>query len=281
MTLVDVVDGAYLQPLSNLSSKFKAAAGYVSGPSAYHIWPTGDAQKVRDSGREFWAIDVPNQTAMNSTTGINAANRMIDKLPLYHHNVNCPVFMDVEYNAYMADPSGANAAVSAFKNRMKTVGGYTRPYGYLPSIAGYDWIARYRTGPAPTFLPAGVIGHQYANEAITGDGWDHSVFDPSLFGAVNPDPIPVPVPPEDFMSFITNQAEFNAAMKEFFTAAAGTPDMGLRLALDSYFSTRIPDADHPTPGSISERLGNRLDAILGDPQDPTSLYRKIVDNLGA
>jgi len=84
-----------------------------------------------------------------------------------------------------------------------------------------------------------------------------------------------PLPPNegDSMSFISNQAEFNKAMSEWANAS---PDQGFREALDTYFASRIPDSEHPTPGSISERLANRNDAVLGDPKDEQSLYSKLV-----
>ena len=99
-------------------------------------------------------------------------------------------------------------------------------------------------------------------------------------GAGHTTPTQPPAEEDDFMSFINNQAEFNAAMTAYFKAAAGTPDLGVRLALDSYFDSRIPDPAHPAPGSISERLANRFDAVLGDPKDDQSLYSKLVRALG-
>lgn len=186
MALIAAYDGAYPHPMSAVPDSVKAIIGYVSGPSATHIWTPADAQAVRDSGREFWSIDVPNQSGFSGDTGAAAANRMIDALPGYNRPKSCPVFMDIEYDAYMADPAGADAAAARFQATMNNAG-YPRAFAYVPLLAGYGWGARY-TYQQPSALPDGAIGWQYENDAHGHPGWDASVFDPSMFGTADPPP---------------------------------------------------------------------------------------------
>jgi hypothetical protein len=197
MALIETVDGAYLQDLSGLSSSIKAVIGYAGGPGAYRTWPTADATTVRNSGREWWGVWVPEQgVPLSSADGITAANGMIAALPNFNHPMHCPVFLDIETNQYNLDADGAESAVKSFCNQMSNAG-YQRPFGYFPYVVGYDWIARY-TNVKPTQLPAGVVGIQYANDVMTGDNWDHSMFDPSLFGPITVPPVQ-PDPPEEFL----------------------------------------------------------------------------------
>ena len=203
MALVDVYDGAFFHAMSGVPSSVKAIIGYVSGPSATNIWSHSEAQAVRDSGREFWAIDVPNQGSLGGDDGAASANRMINVLPSFSYPKHCPVFMDIEYNAYMNNPAGADAAVARFKSTMNNAG-YPRAFGYVPLFVGYGWGARY-TYNRPSALPDGVIGWQYENDARGHSGWDASAFDPSLFGSndppINPDP-PATYTLEDLMANI-------------------------------------------------------------------------------
>lgn len=78
---------------------------------------------------------------------------------------------------------------------------------------------------------------------------------------------PSPNQEDDFMGFINNQDDFNNAMS---TWANANPDKGFRKALDTYFATRIPDTDHNTPGSISERLADRIAQVLTTASDNPS-----------
>lgn len=191
MALVDVYDGAFCHPMSAVPSNVKAIAGYVSGPGAYHIWATSDADDVRGSGREFWAIDVPKQfTALGAADGEASANRMIDALPRYKHVKTCPAFINIEYATYMASPDGADAAVRQFTQTMNKAG-YPRATGYVPLLAGYGWGAKYNY-IRPSSLPVGVIGWQYENDARSHPGWDASAFDPSWFGSIDPPAQPDP-----------------------------------------------------------------------------------------
>lgn len=70
----------------------------------------------------------------------------------------------------------------------------------------------------------------------------------------------------DFMGFINNQAEFNAALATAMSAwANAAPDKGFRKSLDTYFGSRIPVAD--TPGSINERIAHRVAEVMTSAAD--------------
>jgi hypothetical protein len=180
MALIDVYDGAFLHPMSAVPSSVRAIVGYVGGPGAYHVWSTADAQAVRDSGREFWSLWVPPQRALSSNDGTTAANGMIAALPDYHNPKSRPVFLNIEYDAYAANPGGAAAASRAFQLGMHAAG-YPRAYSYVPLAAGYGWGARF-TYERPSTLPTGLVGIQYENDRYSHPGWDASVFDLALFG---------------------------------------------------------------------------------------------------
>lgn len=203
MALIDVYDGAFIHPMSDVPSSVKAICGYVSGPAAYHIWPQADADTVRSSGREFWAIDVPPQMrALSASDGEASANRMIDALPRYSHPKHCPVFINIEYDTYMTSPDGADAAAAQFQQTMNKAG-YIRAAAYVPLLAGYGWGAKYNY-TRPSALPIGVTGVQYENDARSHPGWDASVFDASWLGAPT-EPPTQPDPPaqlEDLMAGI-------------------------------------------------------------------------------
>lgn len=183
MTLVDVYDGAFIHPMSNVPTSVKAIIGYASGPGAYHIWPYADVMTVRHSGRQWWAIDVPVQSGMNAQTGIDSARRLIAALPYLAQPKSFPCFMDVEYDTYEANPSAANAAIQAFSLTMNRAG-YARAFGYAPYGYQAGWVSDY-TYQRPTSLPGNAIGWQYENDKNAHPGWDASVFDSSLFDPID------------------------------------------------------------------------------------------------
>jgi hypothetical protein len=183
MALVDVYDGAFLHPMSGVPSSVRAIVGYVGGPGAYHVWSTGDARTVRNSGRQFWSLWVPPQRALSAADGASAARGMIAALPAYDNPKSRPVFLNIEYDAYSASPAGADAASRAFQGAMNGAG-YPRAYSYVPLSAGYGWGARF-TYERPSSLPSGLVGIQYENDRYSHPGWDASVFDPSVFGSAS------------------------------------------------------------------------------------------------
>lgn len=198
MALVDVYDGAFLHPMSAVPSSVRAIVGYVGGPGAYHVWSTGDAQTVRNSGREFWSLWVPPQRALSAGDGSTAAHGMIAALPAYDNPKSHPVFLNIEYNTYSASPSGADAASRAFQDTMKAAG-YARAYSYVPLSAGYGWGARF-TYQRPSSLPSGLVGIQYENDRYSHPGWDASVFESSMFGT--------PPPQQDFLEDLMSRLNY-------------------------------------------------------------------------
>jgi hypothetical protein len=186
MSLIKAADGAYAPDPASLPADVKVILGYVGAPGhTPHIWTPDEVQKARNSGRQWWPIWVPAQGLMSAATGTAAAQGMVSALAPYGVSKSTPVFFDVETSSWEASATGAQAAVAAFKSTMKAAG-YTRPLGYLPRAAGFDWIANW-TGKtpadAPASLPAGVIGQQYLGDY---GSWDFSVFDASLLSIAQP-----------------------------------------------------------------------------------------------
>lgn len=201
MALIRAADSAYFHPMSELSADVKIVCGYIGQPGyTPHVWTKSEIDAVHQSGREWWAIWVPPQKiAWTAALGHSAASGAIAALPAYGIPKSVPVFIDCEYNSWALSPSGAKAAIDAFKADLH-VAGYSQVFGYVPSAAGYDWIARW-TGSPPTSFPAGVIGQQYINDVASGTNWDFSMFDSALYEA---DPIPTP-PSQDWFDMATKQ----------------------------------------------------------------------------
>lgn len=181
MTLIDVYDGAYYHPMNTVPKNVRAICGYVGGSGAVNIWSPKDAQAVRQSGRQFWSIYVPQQNkALSSDDGYEGAVTMLQRLPTFNQSKMYPVFFDIENWQYETYAVGAVAARNTFVKKMRE-NGYTQVFSYAPFKFGADWVAKY-TYTRPTELPDNIIGIQYENDKYSHPGWDASVFDSVLLG---------------------------------------------------------------------------------------------------
>lgn len=180
MALVLVADAAYPFDYALLPGNVDAVAGYVGGDTP-HVWSAAEIAAVRATGRWFWAI----WTAPSRGQAITAAQGGIDgagtvsALAARGYPKTDPVFYDVEYADWTADPAGARAGITAFKNTL-TAAGYPHTFAYVPYSAGFDWVA-YWDNIAPSVLPAGWVGQQYGGNAVSGHA-DLSIFDTERLG---------------------------------------------------------------------------------------------------
>jgi len=189
MGLVIGCDGAY--PFTPPAG-CQIVLGYVGeAGETPHVWTTAEIEAARQ-GHWFAPIWTPPQSA--NFDGVAAADGMASALGALGYPEDGPVFLDVERSTW--DAGGAGSA-NNWQTRMQSHG-YTQPYCY-----GREWVAHWdlpagEIGPAPTVLPAGCIGEQYADAGP----YDLSVFDDSLpwWGKPAPQPSPSPASyPYDFL----------------------------------------------------------------------------------
>ena len=176
--LVTVADAAVPFDYAILPPGVEAILGYVGAPGCTpYEWTPGDIAEVHATGRAWFAIWVPPAGAINTQIGMQAGNAMMAALHARSYPPGWPVFLDIEQDSYAASPAGAEQAATAWGQVMRAHG-WTYAYPYLPAAAGHGWIADW-TGTAPTELPPGVIGQQYAGQC-DGNQYDLSVIDRAI-----------------------------------------------------------------------------------------------------
>lgn len=177
--LIRVADASAPFDYTVLPDDVKTILGYI-GLFGYtpHIWSVPEVQAARKAGLRWFAICTVPLRRLTAADGHTAAGWCLMKLPEYGYTPDMPVFLDIEYGAYQANPAGADACVTAWRDGMRA-GGYHAAIPYLPLSAGYGWLAHW-TGVAPATLPDGVAGIQY-DHALAGDAYDISIFRPDIF----------------------------------------------------------------------------------------------------
>lgn len=208
--LLLVADGAY--PHSDydfLPAHVTVWAGYLGGHTP-HAWSAAEVAHLEATGRAWWGIwTAPDRQAINAGQGAADAADTIAVLAALRYPTIRPVFYDVEYGTWHADPAGAEAAATRWKHDVAAAG-WTRAYWYGPLASHCDWVANW-TGFRPAVLPPGRIGVQY-DHALSNDRYDISVFDPSILEAT------MALDPTD-RAFITNTVHTQAvlALQQLFS----------------------------------------------------------------
>lgn len=176
MTLIDGIDAAYPPDYATLPASIKVVAGYLGQVDCTpHIWTDAEIDAAKAHGYQWWPIVVPPQRGLNPQDGTVAAHAILERLAEINHPKTEPVLIDIEHNSYVANPSGAMAAVQAFRQTMAAAG-WQKAIPYLPFVANQGWVAHW-TNERPATLPQGWIGDQYGGKP----GYDLDVFDASLF----------------------------------------------------------------------------------------------------
>lgn len=177
--LVQVADGAYPKDdYSFLPASVRAWGGYVGGHTP-HDWTKDEVAHLEATGRAWWGIwTAPEARALTLTDATEDAANMAHGLAALGRPKVMPVFWDVEYSTYHADPQAANKYGPIWCTAMNSLG-YPNAGWYGPCDSNASWRACW-TGQAPATLPNGVLGVQY-DHALHNDAYDISVFDPSLF----------------------------------------------------------------------------------------------------
>jgi hypothetical protein len=198
MSLIKVADGAYPHPPYDfLPADVLVWAGYVGGHTP-HAWSPAEIADVRAAGLTWWGIwTAATGRALGVADGRADAAGMIARLADLGYPRRDPVLYDVESSSYRANPTGALAAVAAWKQGMHAAG-YDTAVAYLPVEAGFDWLAHW-TGVAPVALTLPVLGVQY-DHALHSDAYDLSVFQASLLRG--PD---MPLTPADIDTWLDHQ----------------------------------------------------------------------------
>lgn len=177
--LVKVADCAFPFDYSILPDDVVAILGYVGEyGNTPHCWSTQEVTAARNTGRIWCPIWVTPQRGLVQADGVHAAQGMVAALVQYHHPKHLPVFLDIEYASYHANPVGAMEAVQAWQLGMAAAG-WRDAIAYLPKEANAGWVADW-TGVEPTSLPVGWRGKQYAGNVDHGR-YDLSEFDSALF----------------------------------------------------------------------------------------------------
>lgn len=175
--LVRVADAAYPFDLAQLAGlDVFAVAGYAGGDTP-HAWSPAEIQAVIASNREWWPIWTAPSTGqvLSAAGGAGAAFAMKTRLNILRISTDTPVLLDIENGTWNASPAGARAYLDAWKSGMRSWG-FRNPFGYLPWVAQFDWVANW-TNKSPSVLPPNVIGWQYASDGQLGKPFDLSIFD--------------------------------------------------------------------------------------------------------
>jgi len=195
--LLLVADGAYPHPPYDfLPAHIAVWAGYLGGHTP-HDWTVAEIAALEATGRTWWGIwTAPDRQAIGAGQGAADAADTIARLGALRYPKTKPVFYDVEYGTWHADPAGAEAAASRWKHDVAAAG-WRRAYWYGPLASHCDWVANW-TGVRPASLPPGRIGVQY-DHALSNDRYDISVFDPSLLEAT----VSAPLSDADVVKIVT------------------------------------------------------------------------------
>lgn len=259
MTLIDGVDAAYPPLEGSLPASTRFVAGYagLSGATP-NIWTVADIEAVRKAGRVFLPIVVPYQRPLTPADGALCASVMLAYCQLINHPKNLPVLIDIEHAWYVANPSGAMAAVQAFERAM-AASGYQRGIPYLPFAANQGWVAHW-DNTRPQTLPAGWVGDQYGGVP----GYDLDVFDSALFG---PTPVlPTGQPDEDDMqltdTFMNPEQNHIESVEQ--ALINGSNAYNICVNLEGQMKQVLAHLNLPTPAPIA----HTLDAPGSAPESP-------------
>lgn len=181
-----VADGADPQPdYGFLPRNIGVWAGYLGGHTP-HAWTWDEVAALERTGRVWWGIwTAPDRQVIDAGQGATDAADTIGALRALRRPTTDPVFYDVEYATWHADPAGAQAAADRWKADVAAAG-WRHAYWYGPLASRADWVADW-TGARPGVLPAGRVGVQY-DHALSGDRYDISVFHPAVAGPTGGDP---------------------------------------------------------------------------------------------
>ena len=179
-SLILAVDAAWPPDMRLLPLLARAIIGYLGEQGATpHVWTRAEADAYRATGRRWWGIWTPPQTDMSSAAAVRAAQGAITQAQLMGCAKTDPLFVDIEAGTWQANPAQAGYFVAVWKGYLKGHG-WTRPFGYVPMAAGFDWVAHW-IGQRPDTLPTPWVGLQYAANVAAG-AYDLSVFDPVATG---------------------------------------------------------------------------------------------------
>jgi hypothetical protein len=178
--LVTCADYAYPFPPSDLPAGVRVVLGYAgSAEGTPHVWTRAEVDAVLATGRRWCPIWTPAPGPFTAQLGLQAANRMLAKLPDYAYDPTGPVFLDIERGQWDAAPATTREGVAAWQETMHKAG-HAQAVPYLPTSAGFGWVADW-TGIEPATLPGAWTGQQYAGN-VDGGRYDLSVMRPEVFG---------------------------------------------------------------------------------------------------
>lgn len=260
MTGLDtVVDMAYPVPVGKLPGAARAVCGYLGEPDTTpHVWTLGEVAAVRKSGREWWPIVVAPLRAIGSHDGFTAAQYAVGRLGLYGVDRSQPVFYDVEHATFAADPAGARAAMAAWRTELKSHG-WAKPWVYSSSNTGAEWLAHW-VSEAPTHLPAGVMGQQWAGDG-QGRGYDLSVFRAEVFAQPQAAPAPHDPPP------VHHPLHYTVRAGDTLSGIAAAHNTTWQALYAANKATIGPDPDKIMPGqvlTVTDRVDHSYTVRSGD-----------------
>lgn len=213
--LISVADGAYPQASYDFLPPTVAVwAGYVGGHTP-HAWTAAEIADLEKTGRQWWAIWTATVgRALTPGDALADASGMAARLAQLGYDKTRPVFYDVEYSTWQANPAATEASAASWCSHMREAG-YLHAYWYGPFHSAAQWRADW-TGVPPTSLPAGVVGIQY-DHALSNDRYDISRFDASLLPTTGGTDMPLTA--DDLDAFWAHQVT-NPATKLAQSAAA-------------------------------------------------------------
>lgn len=268
--LIDAADCAYPPPAHlGWPATVRVVCGYLGGDTP-HVWTPQEVAAVTVTGRLWcgiWTAPSRGQHLVAATGTADGAGAA-QQLAALRIDPALPVFYDIEQGTYAASPSGALAALAAFK-AILAGHGYRHVYGYLPWSAQRDWVANW-TGARPTSLPAGTVGWQWSG-SVAGIPYDRSVFDPALFPMITtPGGSAVATLDNDDRTWIDSQ------LRSWFS--------DLSLKLSAYVNDNQPAAPQPFAlRHLSTQLAAvqaKIGALSTGSTDVTALAQALAADLG-
>lgn len=177
--MIDAVDCA--TPHAGLYPPWaEVVLGYAGGHTL-HQWTPEEVNECRAEGFKWLPIWTARNRSdappLNATAGHADALGMIARLPVYNHMKTDWVFYDVEPGIFDRDPTGARAAIAAWKADMHAAG-YPNAFVYTVERQGGDWIAPPPDNVRPKSIPSGKVGVQYGGNGT----FDYDVFVDSILG---------------------------------------------------------------------------------------------------